>query len=64
MNATTETSPSDLRARMVDKITVAGYLRSGPVTNAMQTVPRHLFLPAVSPERAYADDSEIGRAHV
>jgi protein-L-isoaspartate(D-aspartate) O-methyltransferase len=57
MNTMTETSPGDLRARMVDRIAAAGYLHSGPVENAMRTVPRHLFLPAVTPEQAYADDS-------
>lgn len=57
MNTTTETSRGDLRARMVDKIAAAGYLRSGPVENAMRTVPRHLFLPTMTPEQAYTDDS-------
>lgn len=57
INITTETSPGDLRARMVDKIAAAGYLHSGPVENAMRTVPRHLFLPAATLEQAYTDDS-------
>jgi protein-L-isoaspartate(D-aspartate) O-methyltransferase len=57
MDATTETSPGDLRAHMVDKIVTAGYLHSRPVENAMRTVPRHLFLSAATLEQAYTDDS-------
>lgn len=63
MNTTTEASPGDLRARMVDKISAAGYLHSGPVERAMRTVPRHLFLPAATLEHAYADDSVITKSN-
>lgn len=57
MNTTTEVLPGELCARMVDRISAAGYLHSGAVEQAMRTVPRHLFLPGTTLERAYADDS-------
>jgi protein-L-isoaspartate(D-aspartate) O-methyltransferase len=52
---TTEAQPEDLRARMVARIADAGYLASADVERALRTVARHLFVPEVSPEEAYAD---------
>lgn len=54
---TTDISPDALRSRMVEQIAANGHLRSGPVEQAMRTVPRHQFLPATNVETAYADES-------
>ncbi|MGQ0778890.1 MAG: methyltransferase, FxLD system [Pseudonocardiales bacterium] len=55
MTTTTDTQPEDLRARMVEHIAAAGHLRSSGVEQALRTVPRHLFVPEVSIEDAYAN---------
>jgi protein-L-isoaspartate(D-aspartate) O-methyltransferase len=46
---------SDVRDRMVDEQLVARGIRDSRVLSAMRTVPRHLFVPRVHPERAYED---------
>lgn len=55
MTSTTGTSTHDLRERMVDHIKNSGHLRSERIEQAMQTVPRHEFVPAATVEDAYAD---------
>ncbi len=51
-------SDAALRARLVERLRVAdggSVLRSDDVARAMGVVPRHLFLPGVPLEQAYAD---------
>lgn len=56
MNTTTADTPADaLRASMVDEIKTLGHARLEAVEDAMRTVPRHQFVPAVTVEDAYAD---------
>lgn len=55
MTAATEAQSEDLRARMVAHITDAGHLHSAGIERALRTVPRHLFVPEVSLEEAYAN---------
>jgi protein-L-isoaspartate(D-aspartate) O-methyltransferase len=55
MIAITDTPPEDLRNRMVDHIKAVGPLHSSSVEQALRTVPRHLFVPEVSLENAYAN---------
>ncbi|MEK8144024.1 hypothetical protein NKH18_25130 [Streptomyces sp. M10(2022)] len=59
LNTTAHSSTEVLRNRLLDKIVeerVAG-LYDPRVEEAMRTVPRHEFLPAVSVETAYANES-------
>ncbi|MER5647362.1 methyltransferase, FxLD system [Streptosporangium sp. NPDC002524] len=62
MNATTSTSPEVLRARMVDHVVHAGHARSGPVEEAMRTVPRHEFVPGAPLEDAYGNQAVITKS--
>jgi len=50
-----ETSPEDLRARFVDRLVENGNIRTPRVEEAMRTVPRHLFVPQVSLDKAYSN---------
>jgi len=60
MNTTTAgTAPEALRASMVNHVVEAGHARSGPVEEAMRTVPRHRYVPAATVENAYADIAVI-----
>lgn len=47
--------PREQRERLVGQLRDGGVLHDERVTAAMRAVPRHLFLPAAKPERAYAD---------
>ncbi|MFB6641481.1 methyltransferase, FxLD system [Streptomyces chartreusis] len=47
---------SALRHQLADRLTAAGHIRTTAVEHAFRTVPRHLFAPAVPPEKAYAND--------
>jgi protein-L-isoaspartate(D-aspartate) O-methyltransferase len=51
----------ELRAAMVDKLTGLGWggIRSASVETTMRTVPRHLFVPEATLERAYGQESVI-----
>ena len=49
-----------MRSAMVERITSRQPL-SPEVAEAMRTVPRHVFVPSVSPETAYIDDTVITR---
>lgn len=46
-----------LREALVARLERAGTLRSASVAEAMRAVPRHLFLPSLRPEEAYADQA-------
>ena len=45
------------RARLVADLVRDGRVRSAPVADALSVVPRHLFLPDLDPDDAYADDA-------
>ncbi|TCK21054.1 methyltransferase domain-containing protein [Pseudonocardia endophytica] len=45
------------RAHLVTELMREGRVRSDPVAEALSTVPRHLFLPDLEPEDAYADEA-------
>src|SRR5207302_10808172 len=50
--------PPEARARreqLVAELVAVGDLRSERVRDAMSRTPRHLFVPDVSPHRAYGD---------
>jgi protein-L-isoaspartate(D-aspartate) O-methyltransferase len=59
MNTAIDTPPEALRARMVDNIVSSGHARTDSVKEALQSVPRHLFVPAATAEDAYADIAVI-----
>jgi protein-L-isoaspartate(D-aspartate) O-methyltransferase len=50
-------TPEDARARLVADLVRDGRLRSPRIRAAMESVPRHLFLPGLAPEAAYADEA-------
>lgn len=63
MNDTmTTSSPEALRAMMVDRIMAGSPALSGRVTEAMRTIPRHLFVPEASAQEAYADQAVITKS--
>ncbi|MDT7704511.1 MAG: protein-L-isoaspartate(D-aspartate) O-methyltransferase [Pseudonocardiales bacterium] len=51
------TSADRARARMVDALVRGGRVRSAAVEEALRAVPRHLFLPGVEIDAAYADEA-------
>jgi protein-L-isoaspartate(D-aspartate) O-methyltransferase len=55
MTNATSTRPEDLREKMVQHIKDAGHLHCARIEQALWTVPRHRFVPAASPEDAYAN---------
>jgi protein-L-isoaspartate(D-aspartate) O-methyltransferase len=59
MNDTITDSPETLRARMVDRITAAGWAHTPRVAQAMRSVPRHLFVPDAPLIEAYDDRAVI-----
>jgi protein-L-isoaspartate(D-aspartate) O-methyltransferase len=44
---------------MVSQVTVGGHPVSGPVAEALRTVPRHVFLPDLPPVSAYRDEAIV-----
>lgn len=48
-----------LRQRLVDQVREQGAATDPLVLNALRTVPRHLFLPDLSPEQAYRDEAIV-----
>lgn len=48
-----------MRAALVAQLEQHGRLAAGPMVEALRTVPRHLFLPDVPLERAYADEAVV-----
>jgi protein-L-isoaspartate(D-aspartate) O-methyltransferase len=51
----TEATAEQLRGALIDKLQDRGTVSAGPVEAAFRAVPRHLFLPGVPLEKAYAD---------
>lgn len=49
-------SADQLRGTLVDSLVSSGVIRAAGIQTAFRRTPRHLFLPAVSLEEAYADD--------
>jgi protein-L-isoaspartate(D-aspartate) O-methyltransferase len=50
---------AQLREGMVARILAASHVTSGPVTEALRTVPRHVFLPGLPPAAAYRDEAIV-----
>ncbi|MDG4803705.1 methyltransferase, FxLD system [Micromonospora sp. WMMD980] len=50
-------TPDDLRAIMTQRLTDEKVIRTPAVRDAFDTVPRHLFVPGVTPKAAYLDDA-------
>ncbi|REF36778.1 methyltransferase, FxLD system [Thermasporomyces composti] len=50
---------ADLRHRMVDDLRARAVVTSPAVEAALRVVPRHVFVPEVPPERAYADEAVV-----
>src|SRR5216683_2492752 len=44
---------------MVARILAASHVTSGPVAEALRTVPRHVFLPGLPPAAAYRDEAIV-----
>lgn len=57
MESLTHRDVSILRETLIDELKAKGHLSSEPVEAAFRAVPRHLFVPGVSLEEAYADRS-------
>lgn len=51
----TPVPPADLRRQLTDQLTAAGTIRTPSVEAAFRAVPRHLCLPGVPVQDAYAD---------
>ena len=51
----THSMHSDERKRMVDKLVNSGYVRSEQVVKAMETIPRHIFVPENYRQFSYSD---------
>lgn len=58
---TAATGHWELRRVMVDRLRDWGLIRTPPVESALRAVPRHLFVPEATPERAYANDAVVTR---
>jgi len=54
-DAAPEDVDGELRARLVARLREGGALHDEAVERALLRVPRHVFLPHIPPERAYAD---------
>lgn len=52
---TTLREPTDLRTQLADRLRAENIIRTPAVEAAMRQTPRHLFLPGVPLEQAYAD---------
>jgi protein-L-isoaspartate(D-aspartate) O-methyltransferase len=50
-----------LRAKLVEQLSIAGWIRTDAVASAFASVARHLFLPGVDPAVAYADEAVVTR---
>ena len=50
-----EQSVEALRAQLADRLHASGVLTDPAVERALRMVPRHLFVPHVTPQEAYAD---------
>ncbi|MBA9003072.1 methyltransferase, FxLD system [Thermomonospora cellulosilytica] len=54
-----QVSPAELRNTMVDQLVKWRSVRTARVEAAMRAVPRHLFVPGVPIEKAYAHDGVV-----
>ncbi|MBO4140196.1 methyltransferase, FxLD system [Micromonospora tulbaghiae] len=52
---TTHCDPADLRNELTDRLVADNVIRTAAVEAAMRRTPRHLFLPGVPLDKAYAD---------
>lgn len=60
-----DTEIEQARSRLVKQLRDRGHLYSNRVTKAMETVPRHEFVPEAVGDRAYEDEPlAIGREQV
>jgi protein-L-isoaspartate(D-aspartate) O-methyltransferase len=60
IDAATAATPAELlRMAMVDQLCGRRGVRTVPVEAAMRAVPRHLFVPDATVERAYADEAVV-----
>lgn len=50
-----------LRDELVNRLSAAGHVTTERIDEAFRRVPRHLFLPAVEPEKAYVDEAIVTR---
>lgn len=57
MNNPQDENIGEYRRDMVERIAHLGIFRGDAVRQAMGTVPRHMFVPQVDPETAYAEQS-------
>lgn len=57
-----EAAARKLRMALVDDLRGKGSVRSAAVEAAMRAVPRHVFLPGVPLERAYANDVVVAKS--
>jgi protein-L-isoaspartate(D-aspartate) O-methyltransferase len=55
----TEAAAEQLRGALIDKLRGRATVPGGPVEAAFRAVPRHLFLPGVPLEKAYADGTVV-----
>ncbi|MBQ1041489.1 methyltransferase, FxLD system [Micromonospora sp. C72] len=54
---TTHRDPADLRSELADRLRAENIIRTPSVEAAIRQTPRHLFLPGVPLEQAYADNA-------
>lgn len=57
-----ETDPAGLRSALVDHLMRDGFIKSPLLERAFRKVPRHVFLPGVSPEEVYTDGSIVTKS--
>ena len=50
---------AQLREGMVARVLAASHVTSGPVAEALRTVPRHVFLPGLPPAAAYRNEAIV-----
>ncbi len=59
IDAVPAAAPAELLSTMVDRLRGHGLVHSASVEMAMRAVPRHLFVPGVPVEDAYADEAIV-----
>ncbi|MFF2382628.1 methyltransferase, FxLD system [Streptomyces sp. NPDC058108] len=55
VNSDTTETADRLRSQLIDHLTDEGYVRTPRVEEAMRTVPRHLFVPHATLDKAYSN---------
>jgi protein-L-isoaspartate(D-aspartate) O-methyltransferase len=48
-----------LRTKLVEQLSLAGWIRTRSVADAFESVPRHAFLPGIDPAAAYVDQAVV-----